>query len=35
MNATSDSSDSGESTEQELKTLEEETIIDHDNKTEA
>jgi len=35
MNATSDSSDSGESTEDQLKTLEEETIIDHDNKTEA
>ena len=32
MNATSDS---GESTEDQLKTLEEETIIDHDNKTEA
>lgn len=32
MNATSDS---GESTEDKLKTLEEETIIDHDNKTEA
>lgn len=35
MNVTSDSSDSGESTEDQLKTLEEETIIDHDNKTEA
>lgn len=32
MNVTSDS---GESTEDQLKTLEEETIIDHDNKTEA
>lgn len=32
MNATSDS---GESTEDQLKTLEEETIIDHDNKSEV